>query len=226
MPTAARRFRPLFPAALLLVGVAASCWLACAGPSLAEQNSSWRLRVRQELAKALPPPAVNSTRASERLRVEGDLSHLQITASGEFLPDSVKAFSDHARRLIARLPQRRMTIEFYSDMHDVRTLVATCEIDVMKELEADLRAHLPPPSSAKPDGTFTLDVWIQFMGAVKYYGITPRGPFTPDGAKAFATYVRQLSKTWPGETRVVLFIYTTVGGGSALLEHFDTANEK
>ena len=229
-----------------MLGVAASCWLACTTPGLAEHEASERLKVKQALAAVLPAPAAPSTGESERLQVEGNWMHFQITAVGDFSEDSARAFADYARRLRI-LPvsvQTRLTIKIYSDAHGTRKRVGTFEIDHRVEVERALREHLPLTTAAKPPVATRFNVSVSRGGSgwgpvrpanADGYEIYLTGSFTSEGVKAFCDYALEFRKSLPGETRFEIHIlnHADVPGrqldreGHPFMSYdIDTANEK
>lgn len=161
--------RVLLPFSLLLVGIAASCGLGCISSAIyssaqeAIRKSAARTRLAEYLTQALPPSASPKEGRSDRVQVaESADSQLfyDIKATGAFDAAAIERFLARARTYhtdAAYSVTPTMRVAFYDDARTPPVLIATQEVNVVKEMVARIRSVLPPLST--PEADAKLEIW-------------------------------------------------------------------
>ena len=190
--------RPLLPGALLLLGIAASCWCACYnGPSAAQVREVPLQQIRDALAPSMPPPAWKSLPESERLQVTGELPLFQVTAVGNFSRTESEALVDRARAIVVLGQRPALVLHIYSDQGGTRTLVDSLTIDPAGELLRALRAIPADPSL----GEIQIHVTVLARTGGDLYQANLSGAFSADRAEVVMAAIRRIHRSMFGAAR-------------------------
>jgi hypothetical protein len=215
------------PVALLIVGVALSCSTACVTSAVIDAaaaskrvaaDAANRSTIEQELRVALPPASAGAS-SEDRLRVDGGGDYFSVAAKGNFSTENVSVFIDAVRQLPAHgIPFRaRVDVVVNGDADSPSVLKGKYEIDHIRELNAELRSHLPPSVGKLRD-----EDRLSVTGEPELF-VAATADFTPERARDYLDFIRGLPARFPGLPRLHVTLWRDLpdSGRRELVERFD-----